>query len=179
MTPAEGTLPPPQGPRLPGQSFDAWLLAGLLIQAENERDRIQEAVWRQRHQAAAEASPYLTAALQAGLRTRASLEERARRVALGTISFEWACCFICSECPEHHEELIEDLRREVALYRAAIDRQIRAIEWRVRPLCATRAPGEQIIAAAETVRGPLPRRRIIELCRHVAASTLKKRTAHA
>ena len=173
------STPPPQGPLQLGQSFDSWLLAGLLITAENERDRIQEVAWRQEQETAPEPSPYLAAALRAWLQTRASLEKRARDVALGIHSFEWACCFICSECPQHHEELIEDLRREVALYRAAIDRQIRAIEWRVRPLCNDRAAGDQIIAAAETVPGPLPRRRIIEVCRQVAAGTLHKRRAHA
>ena len=171
--------PPPQGPRRPGQAFDEWFLAGLMIQAESERDRIQEAAWRQEQDATPEPSPYLAAALRAGLRTRASIEDRARCVALGACSLEMACCFICSECPEHHEELIEDLRREVGLYRAAIDRQIRAIEWRVRPLCDNRAPGDQIIAAAETVPGPLPRQRVLELCRHIAAVSLRRRRPHA
>lgn len=170
---------PPQGLCKLEQSFDDWLLAGLLIQAENERDRIQEAIWRQEHEAAAEPSDYLATAARAWLRTRASTEERARYVALGVFSFQWACCFICSECPQYHEELIEELRCEVALFRAALDRQIRAIEWRVRPLIVNRAPGEQIIAMAETVQGPLPRQRVIELCRQIAASSRRRRRLNA
>ena len=172
-------VPPPQGPRRPGQTFDEWLLAGMLIEAENERDRITEAAWRQKQDSAPEPSPYLAAALRAQLRTRASIEDRARSVALGVCSLEMASCFICSECPEHHEQMIEDLRREVALYRAAVARQENLIRWAIRPLIADRAAGVRIIAAAENISGPLPRRRILEFCRHAAAGALRRHVAHA
>ncbi|MGI4794894.1 MAG: hypothetical protein ACRYG8_12630 [Janthinobacterium lividum] len=175
-------IAPPQGPLQPRQPFDSWCLAGLRINAEIERDRIRDAAWLQKQDPAPEPSPYLAATIRAWLETRASIEDRARRIALGIHSFDWGACLICMDCPEHHEELIEDLRREVGLYRAAIDRQITEIEERVFLLIAEHAPGEQIIATAETVRGPLPRRRIIEVCRRLAATsqrTPSRRRAYA
>ena len=171
--------PPPQGPIRAGQPFESWLLAGLVLQAEAQRDVIRDIQWRYQTETILKPSPLLSASIRAYYRIRGDLETMAYRVAVGVHSFDWACCVICSDCPEHFEELIEDLRREVGLYRVAIDRQIGAIERRLFLLCGDRAPGEQIIAAAETVPGPLARRRIIEVCQRIATTSRQKHTRRA
>ena len=175
-----GANPPPQGPLQPGQAFDDWFLQGVLINAEIERDRIHDARFRQRSSATPFApSDSLKAAFFAEMRTRAMIEPAALRVALGDCSMAMQSAIIASSCPERFEENLTALADQVALCRNAVERQSERIRWAILPLCRERQPGDRIIATAENVGGPLPRRRIVEICRHVAASTVRKRTAHA
>ena len=119
------------------------------------------------------------AALLAHIRVRPMIERQAELVVFGVETWPMAAVIVARECPETFEENLEMLRERIADLRWAADVQAHRIRSAIWPLCQRREPGLRILAAAEAIPGPMPRRHVVELCRDVAVASQRRRRVHA